>query len=102
MNDKAQQPRDGSASQAAREGASRDDDARPKADPVLIRRHELLEEALNGPRRPRRRGPLNWSGDNDTTVAFQSIEQALADAVPVDRPTSDLPQKSEQKKQAGS
>jgi len=103
VNDKTQ-PRKQSAAQASQgqgRGAGRDGDGRPKADPILTRRFEALEQALHGARAARTPGPLNWSGVNETTVVFASIEQALNGSVPVDRPTSDLPQKYDQSQAGG-
>lgn len=76
-------------------------DGRPKSDPRLTRRFEALDTALHGPIRPTRRRALNWSGVNETTVAFESIEAALQASVPVDRPTSDEPKKSGTKQKVG-
>ena len=73
---------------------SGDSGGRPSSDPVLTQRFEDLDAALHGPIQDTGRRTLNWSGVNETTVAFDSITQALADSVPVDRPTSDLPQTS--------
>jgi hypothetical protein len=69
-------------------------DGRPRSDPILTKRFQALDVALHGAVSVTRRQALNWSGVNDTTVAFASIEDALGASVPVDRPTSDLPQKS--------
>lgn len=69
----------------------------PQADPRLTRRFQLLEDALHGPRRVRRGGSLNWSGVDETAVAFSSIEKVLNSSVPPDRPTSDLPDRSDTK-----
>ena len=67
----------------------RNGDGRPKADPILTRRFEALEQALHGRRADRRRRALNWSGVDETAVMFRSIEGQLE--FPPDRPTSDLP-----------
>jgi hypothetical protein len=67
-------------------------DGRPRPDPILTQRFEALDGALHGPLQVTRRQALNWSGIDETIVAFSSIEEALAGFVPVDRPTSDLPQ----------
>jgi hypothetical protein len=67
-------------------------DGRPKADPILTQRFVALDEVLHGTTIDARSPALNWSGVNETTAAFESIEDALDEAVPVDRPTSDLPQ----------
>jgi len=75
-------------------------DGRPKPDPDLTRRLEALVDAL-GTTSVNRRRPLNWSGVDDTTVAFESIKNALEASFPGDRPTSDLPQ-TYRGKQAGS
>lgn len=102
MNDKTpKKPPAAQASQAQGGGSGRDGDGRPKADPILTRRFEVLEQALHGARAARARGPLNWSGVNETAVVFASIEQALNGSVPVDRPTSDLPQEYDQSKAGG-
>jgi hypothetical protein len=76
-------------------------DGRPRPDPILSQRFELLDIALHGPFQISGRRALNWSGVNETTVAFDSLEQALAGAVPVDRPTSDLPEKSGNERSGG-
>jgi hypothetical protein len=76
-------------------------DGRPKSDPVLTQRFEALDDALHGPIQATRRRALNWSGVNEATVAFESIEAALNASVPVDRPTSDLPQTSGTKRTGG-
>ena len=103
MNDKTQPKKQSAvqASQAQGGGSGRDGDGRPKADPILTLRFEALEQALHGERAARARGPLNWSGVNETTVVFASIEQALDDSVPVDRPTSDLPRNYDQSQAGG-
>jgi hypothetical protein len=103
VNDKTQSKKQSAAqaSQAQGGGSGRDGDGRPKADPILTRRFEALEQALHGARAVRTRGPLNWSGVNETTVVFTSIEQALNGSVPVDRPTSDLPPDYDQSKAGG-
>jgi hypothetical protein len=67
----------------------RNGDGRPKADPILTRRFEALEQALHCRRADRRRRALNWSGVDETAVTFRSIEGQLE--FPPDRPTSDLP-----------
>jgi len=103
VNDKTQPKKQAAAqaSQAQGAGSGRDGDGRPKADPILTRRFEALEQALHGARAARARGPLNWSGVNESAVVFASIEQALNDSIPVDRPTSDLPQQYDQSQAGG-
>jgi hypothetical protein len=71
----------------------RDRNGRPKADPVLTRRFEQLEEALHGRRNRRAPRALLWSGVIEPAVTFQSIEGQLE--LPPDRPTSDLPDGSQ-------
>jgi hypothetical protein len=66
-------------------------DGRPKADKCLTDRFEALVEALHGPIQATRRRALNWNGQNEMTVAFESIMAALDASVPPDRPTSDHP-----------
>jgi hypothetical protein len=102
VNDKTpKKPPAAQASQPQGGGAGRDGDPRPKADPTLTRRFEALEQALHGARATRTPGPLNWSGVNETAVVFASIEEALTASVPVDRPTSDLPQGYDQSQAGG-
>jgi hypothetical protein len=83
------------------DGGSGGSDGRPKSDPILTQRFEALDDALHGPIQATRRRALNWSGVNEATVAFKSIEAALDASVPVDRPTSDLPQTSGTKRTGG-
>jgi hypothetical protein len=76
-------------------------DGRPKSDPILTQRFENLDKALHGTTQTTRAQKLNWSGDDEPTVAFDSLEQALEEAVPVDRPTSDLSQTYGSKRAGG-
>ena len=62
-----------------------------QANQTLTLRFERLEKALHGDQvRPDRRA-LNWSGLDDTSVAFDSIVEILNAAIPPERPTTDLP-----------
>ena len=102
MNDQTQPP-DGSAAQAGQAQARGYDDSngRPRPDPVLTRRFRALEEALHGSTSRSRAQALNWSGVDETSVAFDSIAKDLEASIPGDRPTSDLPPTSSGKKQGG-
>ena len=113
MNDQPQQPKQpasrGSRTRGGDDG--RDDDyrpdgdygpdrdGRPKADPVLTRRFERLEEALHGRRTRRGPRPLIWSGVIEPAVTFESIEGQLK--LPPDRPMSDLPEESDGSQSGG-
>jgi hypothetical protein len=66
---------------------------RLRSDPILTQRFQALDDALQGPVEVARPQVLTWSGINETTAAFTSIQKALGDSVPEDRPTSDLPKK---------
>jgi hypothetical protein len=62
-----------------------------QANQTLTLRFERLEKALHGDQvRPDRRA-LNWSGLDDTSVAFDSIVEILNAAIPPERPTTALP-----------
>jgi hypothetical protein len=79
-------------------GGGRKKDNLPKADPILTKRYLDLDRALHGPPGRNRRQTFNWSGLNSSTVVFESIRQELDDAVPKERPTSDLPPAKSAKK----
>jgi hypothetical protein len=74
----------------------------PEANPTLELRHKRLEAALHGPLGQIGRRKLNWNGNNQVTVTFDSIEKLLEKAFPPDRPESDIPEQSVETKQAGS
>ena len=95
------QPTDGSAAQVGHtQGAGHGDvDGLPQANAILTERLQALDEALHGTTLRARAQALNWSGVDETTVAFDSIAEELEASIPGDRPTSDLPQTSAGKKQ---
>lgn len=76
-------------------------DGRPRSDPILTQRFEKLDKALHGTIQTTRAQKLNWGGDDESTVAFDSLAKALEEAVPVDRPTSDLSQTYGSKRAGG-
>jgi hypothetical protein len=95
MNDQTQpekQP-DAQDGQAQSTVLAKDGGGRLKADPILTKRFELLEEALHGKRPTHPPGPLNWNGTDESVAFYEEIAKTLDKLVPVDRPTEDLPPK---------
>jgi hypothetical protein len=60
----------------------------PVPDPERLESHELLTRILHGSRTLGSSQPVYWDGSDTVGVTFESIFDALNDAVPPDRPGS--------------